>query len=64
MYTEFWSENLKGRDHSKDLGIDRRITSEWILEKIGREGVNCMHLAQDKDQWQATVKKVMNLQVS
>jgi hypothetical protein len=21
----FWLENLKGRDHSKDTGVDRRI---------------------------------------
>jgi hypothetical protein len=29
-----WSENLKGRDHSEDLGVDGRI-SDWILEKWG-----------------------------
>jgi hypothetical protein len=23
--TKFWSKNLKGRDHSDDLGIDGRI---------------------------------------
>jgi hypothetical protein len=28
---EFWSENLKGRDYSKDLGIGGRVTLEWIL---------------------------------
>jgi hypothetical protein len=28
-----WSENLKGRDHSEDLGVDGRI--DWILEKCG-----------------------------
>jgi hypothetical protein len=22
MYAKFWSENLKGKDHSEDLGID------------------------------------------
>jgi hypothetical protein len=25
MRTKFWLENLKGRDHSQDLGIDGRI---------------------------------------
>jgi hypothetical protein len=25
MHTKFWLENLKGRDHSEDLGIDGRI---------------------------------------
>jgi hypothetical protein len=26
-------QNLKGRDHSKDLGVDGRIILEWILGK-------------------------------
>jgi hypothetical protein len=29
---KFWLENLKGRDHFDNLGMDGRI-SEWILEK-------------------------------
>jgi hypothetical protein len=40
MSTKFWSENLKGRDDSEDLGVDRRIILEWILEKIGLEGMD------------------------
>jgi len=24
-YTKFWSENLKGRNHTEELGIDGRI---------------------------------------
>jgi hypothetical protein len=24
-------ENLKGRDHSEDLGVDGKIILEWIL---------------------------------
>jgi hypothetical protein len=31
----FWSENLKGRDYSKDLGVDGKIILEWILGKYG-----------------------------
>jgi hypothetical protein len=31
MYTKFWSKNVKGRDLSGDLGVDRRIILEWIL---------------------------------
>jgi len=33
MYTIFWLENLKGRDHSEELGIDGKIIIEWILGK-------------------------------
>jgi hypothetical protein len=29
------SENLKGRDNKEDLGIEGRITLEWILGKRG-----------------------------
>jgi hypothetical protein len=33
MHTILVSENLKGRDHLEDLGVDEKITSEWILGK-------------------------------
>jgi len=28
-----WSENLKGRDHPEDLGVNMRIILQWILRK-------------------------------
>jgi hypothetical protein len=33
MYTKFWSEKLKGRDHPEDLGIGGRKIFEYTLEK-------------------------------
>jgi len=33
MRTKFWLENPKERDHSEDVGEDRKIILEWILEK-------------------------------
>jgi hypothetical protein len=33
MHTEFWLKNLKGRDHTEDLGMDGRIILEWTLGK-------------------------------
>jgi hypothetical protein len=35
MHKKLWSENLKERDHSEGLGIDRRIILEWMLDKYG-----------------------------
>jgi len=32
MHTKFSSGNLNGRDHSEDVGLERRIMLEWILE--------------------------------
>jgi hypothetical protein len=37
--------------------------TEMDLREIGWEGVNWIHLAQDRDQWWALVNTVMNLWV-
>jgi hypothetical protein len=48
----------------------KRLRHRWEdnigmdLQDIGLEGVDWMHLAQDRDQWQALVNMVMNLWVS
>jgi hypothetical protein len=34
MHTTFLLENMKERDHSEDLGTDRKVR-EWNLEKEG-----------------------------
>jgi hypothetical protein len=63
MHTVFWLENLRETDHLEDLGVDGNIILEWLLGKMGWEGVDCTRLAQDRDQWQAVVNTVMNLWV-
>jgi hypothetical protein len=35
MRTKLWSENVKGRDHSENLGVDGRVVFKWILSEIG-----------------------------
>jgi hypothetical protein len=35
MYKNFWPENLKGINHSEDLGVDGKTTLECILGKQG-----------------------------
>jgi hypothetical protein len=55
-------ESLKERNHFVDLGVDRRIILRWILDLRVTiwEGVDWVHLAQDRDQLQAAVNTVMN----
>jgi hypothetical protein len=60
----FWLENLKGKDHLEDQGIDGRIIFEQVLRETGWKSVDLMHLVQDRDWWQALVNTVMNLWVS
>jgi hypothetical protein len=38
MQTTFWLENLQGRDHSEDLGVDGKIILKWNLGKYGGRG--------------------------
>jgi hypothetical protein len=57
MRKNFWSENLKGRDHSEALGVDGKI-SESILGKLGRKV--WMHVAQNMDRRWDLVNTVTN----
>jgi len=59
MHTQFLLENLKGRDHSEDLGVDVRIIVEWMLGKEGRK----LWTGWSGDHWWAIVNTVMNLWV-
>jgi hypothetical protein len=60
MHTKFGSENLKGRDHSKDRNR-RKDNIRIDLMEIGWEGVEWMYLPQDRDQWRDFVNAVMKL---
>jgi hypothetical protein len=54
MHRKFWSENLKGRDHSEDLGIDVKLYRIKLdTRKIWWKGMDWMHLAQDREQRRA-----------
>jgi hypothetical protein len=55
-------QSLKERDHSENIDIDVKIGSiKMDLMEIGWEGVDWIHLAQDRDRWRDVVNTVMNL---
>jgi len=60
MHMRLWLEKLNVRDNMEDTDVDGRIISEYILQKWGCEDANWIHLAQNRDQWQALVNTVMN----
>jgi hypothetical protein len=53
----------------KGKGPLRKLRYTWEegikidLREVGWEGVEWIHLTQDRDQWQALVTTVMNLQI-
>jgi hypothetical protein len=62
-----WAGHVAGKSEGKrPLGRPRR---RWVdnvkkdLREIGWDGMDWIALAQDRDQWRALVKKVMNLRV-
>jgi hypothetical protein len=60
--TMFRWERTKERDNSEDQGVEGRVGSEWISERLGR-GYEWIRMAQDRDRWQAVVDAEMNLRV-
>jgi hypothetical protein len=60
MRKEFRSENLNRRSHSKTRR--RRDNIRMDLRNTGWEGVEWIHLAQNREQWWV-LKTVMNLRV-
>jgi hypothetical protein len=45
MYKLLWLQNLKGRNHEEDLGVDGIMILEWILgNRLGKCGVNAYGL--------------------
>jgi hypothetical protein len=61
MYKKFLSGNLKGRD----LGSPRQRWKDikMYLRVKGWEGVDWIHVDQDRDQWWAVMNTVMNFRV-
>jgi hypothetical protein len=50
-----------GHNHVHSLSLQLSHHTEWILGGTRCEGVDWIHVAQDRDQRQALVNTVMNL---
>jgi transcription termination factor 2 len=53
-------------DGKRPLGIPRRRWKDNIkmyLRKIGLEGVDWIHVAEDRDRWRGLANTIMNLRV-
>jgi hypothetical protein len=62
MHTKFVSQNLKGEDHLGDLDVMEGYYWSGLTE-TGCEGMDSIHLRQDRDKWRALVNTVMKLRV-
>jgi ribosome recycling factor len=66
MHIGYWWESQKGKARRKET---TRKAKTWVdnikmdLREIGRDGMDSIDLAQDRDQWRALVNTVMNLRV-
>jgi hypothetical protein len=59
----FLPYSLFQRDHSEDQGVDGRMGSEWILERLAGRGIEWIQLARDRGRWRSLVNTVMNLRI-
>jgi hypothetical protein len=53
----------KGKRQLGRLGLEGRILLKLILTSVGYENVDCIHLAQDRSQYQAVVHIVTDIQI-
>jgi hypothetical protein len=63
MHTGIWWRHPKERVYLEDTGIDGRIILRQIQKKYEREGVDWIHLVQDRYVKRNVVNTVMNLHV-
>jgi hypothetical protein len=63
MHIGYWWEIQKESDHWEDQDVGGWDNIKMDPREIGWDGMDCIDLAQDRDQWRALVNTVMNLRV-
>jgi hypothetical protein len=63
MRIGYWWESQKERDYWEDQEVGWVDNIKMDLREIGRDGMDWIDLAQDRDWWRALVNTVMNLRV-
>ena len=63
VYTGFWWDKLRERDHLEDPGVDWEDNIKMNLQLVGCGGMDWLDLAQDRDKWRALINAAMNLRV-
>jgi hypothetical protein len=61
MHIGYWWGRQKVRDHWEDLDVGGWTILKRILERW--DGMDWIDLAQDRNQWRALVKTIMNIWV-
>jgi hypothetical protein len=61
MHIGYWWESRNKGDHWEDQDVGGCTILKWISERW--DGTDLIDLAQDRDQWRALVRAVMNLRV-
>ena len=64
VHRGIWWRNLKERNSSECLGVDRKIILKWIFKQISLEGLDWIDLAQDTAKWRSVVNTVMDRRIS
>jgi len=49
VYTGFWWESLRERDHLEDPGVDGRMKIKMDPQEVGSGGIDWIDLAQNRD---------------